>query len=521
MSSAKKGIAAWQERCEQLEDEQLKANEAGESLIRLLQRLATVAEGVDEELDTQLQSMDELLRSFPPPPSLPGIARNITSNSLSILQRRDDVLRTSSEALEKLVRQLSSITTDEALRKKLSAYQEECQQQAERFYNYPNLLSGLTLLQAQVIRQSEKFSAEPSATQTGDENSEDQQLLCRHIGSLLLKLLEKLSVPPSLQRQARQLLSRIENGFDWDGLESVLADTIDFAVKATLSGHQDFEAYLKSLNSQLGSIQSFLSASRQHQQDAKDSADKLDKTLRDDVAQMEISLNQSKDLEQLKSSVREQLSGIVDAVDTYRMEQAERESKAEGRLKELHERIEEMEKKSSDIQRKLEEQKLLAVLDPLTGLPNRAAYDDKMCQLLGEDAAAYQPLSLIVCDIDNFKAVNDNYGHLAGDKVLRLLAKIFRGGLRETDFIGRFGGEEFVLIMPNTSIDKADGLMNRLRRVIEQSPFNFKGQPVQVTASFGLAEVRDGETAEDAFGRADKALYQAKESGRNRTVQAE
>ena len=124
-------------------------------------------------------------------------------------------------------------------------------------------------------------------------------------------------------------------------------------------------------------------------------------------------------------------------------------------------------------------------------------------------------------DLDRFKRINDEYGHLAGDKVLRLVARVLQRNLRGSDFIARYGGEEFVLIFPSTG--KRDSLVaaDKLREAVKASPFNFKGEPVMVTASFGVAEVQPDDDAETLFGRADCALYRAKEGGRDRVIGSE
>jgi diguanylate cyclase len=121
----------------------------------------------------------------------------------------------------------------------------------------------------------------------------------------------------------------------------------------------------------------------------------------------------------------------------------------------------------------------------------------------------------MVCDVDLFKRINDAYGHLAGDKVLKIIANSLQRNLRSTDFIARFGGEEFVALMPETSTSEAKIVAEKMRINIEESPFNFKKEPVQITVSFGISEFAEGETAAEVFSRADKALYKAKENGRN------
>ena len=127
----------------------------------------------------------------------------------------------------------------------------------------------------------------------------------------------------------------------------------------------------------------------------------------------------------------------------------------------------------------------------------------------------------MVADVDHFKQINDNYGHLAGDKVLRILAKEISTRVRQTDFVARYGGEEFVVLLNNIALEDAEKLMNNVRQKIEKCPFHFKEKQVQITMSFGIAEFGRNDMPETAFERADTALYRAKQSGRNRVCVAQ
>jgi diguanylate cyclase len=119
-------------------------------------------------------------------------------------------------------------------------------------------------------------------------------------------------------------------------------------------------------------------------------------------------------------------------------------------------------------------------------------------------------------DLDHFKRINDSYGHLAGDKVLKIIATVLRKRLRGSDFIARFGGEEFVLLLPATPPAVGAKLLETLRAAIEACPFHFKGERVTITISMGLTSFRVGEHSDLALKRADQALYRAKNAGRNR-----
>jgi diguanylate cyclase len=125
-------------------------------------------------------------------------------------------------------------------------------------------------------------------------------------------------------------------------------------------------------------------------------------------------------------------------------------------------------------------------------------------------------LMLAMLDLDHFKRINDNYGHLAGDKVLKIIATVLRKRLRGTDFIARFGGEEFVLLLPSTVPAAGMKLLEHLRASIEACPFHFKGERVTITISMGLTAFKPDEHSDLVLKRADQALYRAKNAGRNR-----
>jgi diguanylate cyclase len=178
-----------------------------------------------------------------------------------------------------------------------------------------------------------------------------------------------------------------------------------------------------------------------------------------------------------------------------------------------------MEQEAQGYREHLEVQRQKALIDPLTGLPNRAAWTERLEQEVNAWHQRGNNLSLAMLDLDHFKRINDGYGHLAGDKVLKIIATVLRKHLRPNDFIARFGGEEFVLLVPNSSLSDALAVGETLRAAIEACPFHFKGEPVTITVSMGMAQFQPGERSDLALKRADEALYRAKAAGRNQ-VQA-
>ena len=152
--------------------------------------------------------------------------------------------------------------------------------------------------------------------------------------------------------------------------------------------------------------------------------------------------------------------------------------------------------------------------DALTGLFNRRRLDQAFEYEIGRASRYGQPLSLILADIDRFKSVNDTHGHQVGDLVLQEVAEILRQGMRSVDTVGRWGDEEFLIVCPDTDLDGAAALADKLRGTIAG---NLRAlAPGQTTSSFGVAQYRDGDSMEDLVARADAALYRAKAGGRNR-----
>lgn len=160
----------------------------------------------------------------------------------------------------------------------------------------------------------------------------------------------------------------------------------------------------------------------------------------------------------------------------------------------------------------------LARRDELTGLYNRRHLFEVLDQECNRVSRKHEPFSVCIADIDFFKQVNDTHGHQVGDKVLRKVAKELNDSLRNIDCIGRYGGEEFLVILPQTALAGAIIKAERIRQQVENLTFTSEGEIFKVTLSIGLAEHKLGERTDDTILRADKALYRAKDSGRNKTV---
>ena len=162
---------------------------------------------------------------------------------------------------------------------------------------------------------------------------------------------------------------------------------------------------------------------------------------------------------------------------------------------------------------------MVSRIDGLTQLFNRSHWQSRLSEEFSRAARYSTPLSLIMFDLDHFKKVNDTYGHLGGDAVLCAVSRVVRNSIRENDIAGRYGGEEFGIILPNTPEAGAVVVAERIRASIEAAPIPFEDREIKATSSLGVTEYRPGVAdCEELIAQADAALYRAKEGGRNRVI---
>ena len=340
--------------------------------------------------------------------------------------------------------------------------------------------------------------------------------VAKHIEDTLLGLLDDLTLPERHRPQAEAMRDRLQNGLNWYELLPILDDLATLMLAISDSGQHEFEAYLQRLNERLESFQSNLQAASAGHADSRSAAHAMDTQIREQVDGLQSSVQEAADLDDLKHVLENHLEGLLGTMDQHRQQRDEREQEVAARLHSLAERVAHMEQEAQGFREHLEEQRQKALIDPLTGLPNRAAWSERLEHEIGQWQQHGNTLMLAMLDLDHFKRINDNYGHLAGDKVLKIIASVLRKRLRGTDFIARFGGEEFVLLMPSTVPANGLKLLETLRAAIEACPFHFRGEPVTITLSIGLAAFKPGEHSDLVLKRADQALYRAKNAGRNR-----
>ncbi|MEO1252574.1 MAG: GGDEF domain-containing protein [Pseudomonadota bacterium] len=211
------------------------------------------------------------------------------------------------------------------------------------------------------------------------------------------------------------------------------------------------------------------------------------------------------------------VSALLESVISVAKNMADQNEKLESRLEESASEI-------SSLQQSVVAIEAEAMKDPLTGVANRARFDQAIKQFIEEAKASGEPLSLLLADIDHFKAFNDTWGHQTGDQVLRLVAEVMGGNIRGGDTLARYGGEEFGVILPGARLENAIMLADRIRSAVENRRLKKRRTNEDlgmITLSIGVASLKNADNDDTLIERADRCLYAAKNAGRNTVVDEE
>ncbi len=356
-----------------------------------------------------------------------------------------------------------------------------------------------------------KADAPPGEAVLGDER----------VRAVLSRLLSELRCEPRLSEAVAEIDRELVVSLTREQLPRMI-ERIGGLLVQRIHGleraREELQQLLDQMVAQLDALSRFVAGHDLDQTDRKTSNDTLNTQITGEMKALGDTVEAGADLGTIRRQLRSRLDSIGRHLQEFREREEERARQARERTDQMRARMEELEREARKLHASLADEKRLSLLDSLTRIPNRLAYEQRMEDELDRWRRFNQPTCIAACDIDHFKRINDSYGHRAGDKVLQVVAECFATSVRSTDFVARYGGEEFVFTLPGSTPDDGMKLMNRIREKVAEIGFHFRGSPVSVTISCGLAVLRTEDGADDAFDRADKAMYAAKDAGRNRVT---
>ena len=311
----------------------------------------------------------------------------------------------------------------------------------------------------------------------------------------------------------------LADGKAGEGLDALAAALID-AFRQVSAQKAEAERFVSEVTATLASLESWaaegvtrVDAQRLAHQDLHADVDR-------EVSSLQTKVEGASNLDDLKQHMRERFAAIAERISAFRDCEEEKLQAVEQQNERLNSELTELKVRTEALSEQLREQQALLLLDTLTNVHSRFAYDRRLDEEIAVSMRSNKPLCFALWDIDHFKQINDRYGHQVGDQVLAQVAGYLSRYTRSNDFVARIGGEEFVVLFPNTSIEDATMIAEKLRALVAAADYHFVDDGIAVTVSCGLSALQKGDAAEQLFQRADSALYAAKHAGRNRCMAA-
>ena len=348
------------------------------------------------------------------------------------------------------------------------------------------------------------------------KHSSHQQDHQHELCSRLLQLIDELHfsgpVATELARLRHQLLQRVE----LTELPGICLKLIDLTIEGCRYERKHSTLFLTKLNSQLEEVHSHFAITLSEGQSIVDARSHLGQHITGELRAIGEHLF-SQNNAQLKADIELRMRSVNHILIQHDRLQ-ERDHTLLQRMSEMNQQIQTLKGEAESFKLQLNAQNDKLFVDSLTQIHNRAGMDQRLDIEYRQWLRYETPLCIAMLDIDYFKEINDKYGHLAGDKALRLIARALQQSLRESDFVARFGGEEFVVLLTNTRRENIEKPLQKLRKKIKNIPFRFKEESVTITISLGATLFKQGDSIHSALERADQALYRAKQAGRDQIV---
>ena len=481
-------------------------------LALFVSRLSLACKGVDVDLDNRLAKLRaELQRGTDLEKLLPFIEG--TSENLKLLEAKQqlDVQKVQQGLTDagKLLQQQKGLP--DQLRRDLRELLGKVEAPTATVHAYLPHLTNMAKLYQHALQAKQQLKSD-----TADEDRYGH--ICRQISVELTNLLSELAFAEDSAAEIDKIRLSLLDKLQIDELLTACLKTISIIIGNINRERQSAEHFLLKLNDALSSVQQTVVSSLSSSAELNNKMQQLNQQIELQISHLGEASERATSLEQLKLLVSEKLSAITGSMrEKDQLEQKERQNLLLT-LGDMERRLDELEKEAVTFKKRITDQNFRSLQDALTEIPNRAAFDERYVLEIKRWQRYKKPLCVVLADVDHFKNINDSYGHSAGDKTLKVIAKTLKLNLRETDFIARYGGEEFIMLFPETSLAELEGPLNALREKISKIPFKFKNVSVPITISFGATQFVGKDSSRSAFDRADEALYEAKKAGRDKVV---
>ncbi len=373
------------------------------------------------------------------------------------------------------------------------------------------LLNQNNSVTAQKINKVE--TANTLTADTANEQSVSKELLAR-----FNLILNTLVVSTKHKSDIKDIKSSLKGKVSNHILMTECFNVFDLIIEDLKLERSTAKIFLSTLSETLASVQASVNLTITSTAKSNVKNDKLNKELKDKINEMSLGINGPGSLTDMKLDVNEKLQHIAKTLEKKTQLEEQQRLALQDKLNKMSAQVEQLELQSQNFEKRIQEQQAKSLQDALTKLGNRAAFDEHFAKEIVRYHHKNFDLAITVIDLDDFKRINDTYGHTAGDKTLQVIANTLTKVIGEDAFIGRYGGEEFVLIFSGLDKSTVINKLNNLRKKVASLPFTFKNNRVSITLSIGVTLIEKDDNVHSAFERADTALYQAKKDGKNRVI---
>ena len=374
------------------------------------------------------------------------------------------------------------------------------------------------------LHQLSSFISSLKDNSAYEKNSDKTQAVTvsSKFNSILINVVNDLTfsnkTDKSLQNKILQSLRNPDNTDDYHtNIINEFVMLINKNICSLQHENSDLQEFILKINKQLSDIKSFINISSADQKNTVSRSTALQESVDNSVEFIEDTVSSATSLNAIKNDISVHLKKIRNQVEENTLAEKEQELTAAGNFSNIISELNNSQEELSALKSELKKTKSQLIRDSLTGLYNRAGYDDRIQVEFSRYKRNKTPLCIAMWDIDHFKNINDSYGHDVGDRILKAFSDVIQNRIRKTDMFCRFGGEEFILLMPDTTSDIALVVNDELREIFSSCKFNYNEKEFTVTSSVGIAEFYGNDVSPEVILKeADTALYESKHSGRNR-----
>ena len=487
----------------------------------LIVKLSQASKGLDIALDNKLAILRGQFSKSTPISDIQKLVKEISlllqnfslKKEQDIRQLQDD-FNHSGQALQKI----QGLPND--VRRKLRTLLKNNEETKESLAQYIPIFSQLINFYQQALHNGNSANDATNLIDTSSakitEATVDSEIIKRFTA-----FLSKIKVSRQYQNQLLKIKSELTDSMPNDMLLNSFLAAFDVISNDLVQERNTAKVFLSTLSETLSTVQVAVKSTISTQEKCHIKHQELNTQLQNQITDMANGLEQANSLVDIKVDINGKLKKIAHTLVAKSTLEKGQKVELESKLVDMQTKVTTLEKQSKVFEQRIQEQQAKSLQDALTKLNNRAAFDEHFAKEIVRCQHNDNTLAIAIADLDDFKRINDTYGHTAGDKTLQVIANTFKKHLENDAFIARYGGEEFVFIFADKDQATIVNLLNTLKLKVAKLPFTFKNNKVSMTLSIGVTHLQTDDNVHIAFERADTALYQAKENGKNQVIYIE